>query len=263
MSQGVSGSTRDGPEAKAVTTRLPGVIAALQLSTASSRWAEMMPAGADRVAVSESAFMSFFSTASETKITSGEVVSPQEARSTRNVSCVALAGSRACLRSVPWHMVRCPTCGTRFAGRAPSDAELDAHYRGYGDWPDSTITRQRYRELLSSFASYRGNGRVFDMGCGPGYFLEEAAALGWSPHGSNVGEKSMRCAVRRAWTLSKLRCVRVSSRTDILMSSLHLRSSSICASPAGGGDAGTSGQTRWPSVLHDAELQLAESPPAR
>jgi SAM-dependent methyltransferase len=83
------------------------------------------------------------------------------------------------------------SCGTRFAGRAPSDAELENHYRGYGDWPDSDITRERYRELLDAFEPYRSSGRIFDMGCGPGYFLEEARARGWSPYGSNVGERSI------------------------------------------------------------------------
>jgi SAM-dependent methyltransferase len=108
-------------------------------------------------------------------------------------ACVICGGARitAVARFAAVHMVRCATCGTRFAGRAPSDSELDAHYRTYGEWPDSAITRKRYRELLAGFERYRGKGRIFDMGCGAGYFLEEAATLGWSPHGSNVGERSI------------------------------------------------------------------------
>lgn len=89
------------------------------------------------------------------------------------------------------HLVVCERCGLTFAGRRPSDIELDSHYGAYGDWPDSEITRRRYRALLERFEPYRSSGRIFDMGCGPGYFLEEAALRGWSPFGSNVGERSL------------------------------------------------------------------------
>ena len=89
------------------------------------------------------------------------------------------------------HLVRCVRCGLTFSGRKPSVAELDAHYRGYGDWPDSTLTRMRYREVLQRAEQHRATGRVFDLGCGAGYFLEEAAKAGWQPYGSTVGELSI------------------------------------------------------------------------
>ena len=89
------------------------------------------------------------------------------------------------------HLVRCDRCGLTFAGRRPTEADLEEHYSGYGDWPDSELTRVRYREVLAEFEPYRSAGRIFDMGCGAGYFLEEAAAAGWEPHGSTVGELSV------------------------------------------------------------------------
>lgn len=89
------------------------------------------------------------------------------------------------------HLVRCERCGLTFASRRPTDAELEAHYSAYGDWPDSEFTRRRYREVLSSFEEHRSVGRVFDMGCGAGYFLEEAQRAGWEPHGSTVGSLSI------------------------------------------------------------------------
>ncbi len=88
-------------------------------------------------------------------------------------------------------MIQCESCGLRFSSLRPSDQELDAHYSGYGDWPDSEVTRLRYREVLARLASYRSNGRIFEMGCGAGYFLEEAARAGWDPHGSTVGAASL------------------------------------------------------------------------
>lgn len=89
------------------------------------------------------------------------------------------------------HLVRCERCGLTFAARRPTEQELESHYSGYGDWPDSALTRQRYREVLDGFESHRSLGRIFDMGCGAGYFLEEAAAAGWEPHGSTVGALSV------------------------------------------------------------------------
>lgn len=89
------------------------------------------------------------------------------------------------------HLVRCQGCGLVFCARRPTDSELEQHYGQYGDWPDSALTRARYREVLLRCESYRSTGRVFELGCGAGYFLEEAAAAGWDPYGSTVGESSL------------------------------------------------------------------------
>jgi SAM-dependent methyltransferase len=108
-------------------------------------------------------------------------------------ACVS-CGSTA-LRPLPTYqadrLVGCRRCGLTFAGRRPTEGELEAHYSGYGDWPDSELTRARYREVLTEFEPYRSSGRIFEMGAGAGYFLEEAAATGWEPHGSTVGELSI------------------------------------------------------------------------
>lgn len=89
------------------------------------------------------------------------------------------------------HLVQCQGCGLTFSRQRPTEQELEAHYSGYGDWPDSALTRQRYREVLARLEPYRSRGRIFEMGCGAGYFLEEAAAAGWEPHGSTVGALSV------------------------------------------------------------------------
>lgn len=95
--------------------------------------------------------------------------------------CPRLRALYAYVRS---HLVRCGGCGTTFAGRLPTDAELEAHYRDYGHaWHDSPITRLRYRELLDTFEAYRQTNRMLDVGCGAGLFLEEARARGWEVHG--------------------------------------------------------------------------------
>jgi SAM-dependent methyltransferase len=91
--------------------------------------------------------------------------------------------------------MRCRRCALTFAGRSPSDGELQAYYEDYGHaWFDSPITRDRYDELLDSFEPYRRHNRLLDMGCGAGFFLEQARARGWDAFGSEYGERALKLA---------------------------------------------------------------------
>ena len=90
------------------------------------------------------------------------------------------------------HLVRCRSCGMTFAGQIPTDEELSRQYADYGhEWIDSQLTRLRYRALLDSFERYRVTGRLLDIGCGAGYFLEEASAAGWEIHGTEYGDRAV------------------------------------------------------------------------
>lgn len=83
------------------------------------------------------------------------------------------------------HLARCRSCGMTFSDRLPTESELTAHYDDYGHaWNDSPITRDRYRELLESFQPYRATNRLLDVGCGAGFFLEEARDRGWRVSGN-------------------------------------------------------------------------------
>jgi SAM-dependent methyltransferase len=90
------------------------------------------------------------------------------------------------------HLVRCRDCGLVFADCRPTDAELA---RNYGDYSradhDSPITRRRYRELLDGFERFREGNRILDMGCGIGFFLEEAQSRGWDAFGSELESRAV------------------------------------------------------------------------
>jgi len=100
-----------------------------------------------------------------------------------------LAAPRAYRRA---HLARCRECGLVFADRRPSEAELADHYGGYSraDY-DSPITRRRYRDLLAGFEPYRRTGRILDVGCGIGFFLEEARDGGWQAHGTEFERRAV------------------------------------------------------------------------
>ena len=83
------------------------------------------------------------------------------------------------------HLVRCSNCGFYYAELEPSNEELAKYYSNY-PMPEqlSPITAQRYHEWLRSFEPYRRNGRLLDMGCGAGMFLQRALAAGWEAYGT-------------------------------------------------------------------------------
>jgi SAM-dependent methyltransferase len=90
------------------------------------------------------------------------------------------------------HLARCQECGFTFARRRPGDGELADYYRHYGtSWYDSPITRERYAELLGDFDAYRRTNRILDLGCGAGFFLEEARKRGWDVYGTEFSARAL------------------------------------------------------------------------
>lgn len=119
-------------------------------------------------------------------------------------SCIVCGGRklRPLVRYQSAYLVRCGDCELIFSSRRPSDAELAEHYRSYGTaWFDSEITRRRYRELLDGFEPFRKTNRILDMGCGAGYFLEEASKRGWEAYGSEFGELPLELSRGRGFTV--------------------------------------------------------------
>src|SRR4051812_13347971 len=85
-----------------------------------------------------------------------------------------------------------------FAGRMPTDTELAAYYQDYGHaWQDSPTTRKRYAEVLDSLEPYRDRNRLLDVGCGAGYFLEEARSRDWEGYGTEYSGVALDLARRK------------------------------------------------------------------
>ena len=78
--------------------------------------------------------------------------------------------------------------------RIPTEEELDNHYSTYSYASDrylSDITIKSYNALLNSFERYRENNRILDVGCGRGWFLEEARKRGWAVYGTEYSKKAI------------------------------------------------------------------------
>lgn len=90
------------------------------------------------------------------------------------------------------YLYKCNSCGFVFARRIPTEDELIKHYEGYGrnDYL-SPITIKRYNELLDELEKYRKTNRILDVGCGIGYFLEEAKKRGWDVYGTEFTDQAI------------------------------------------------------------------------
>lgn len=90
-------------------------------------------------------------------------------------------------------MVKCRSCGFVFARKIPTESELIEHYGKYGrnDYL-SDITIKRYNELLDEMEPFRKTNRLIDVGCGIGYFLEQAKKRDWEVYGTEFTDEAVR-----------------------------------------------------------------------
>lgn len=90
------------------------------------------------------------------------------------------------------HLARCVDCAMVHTAQEPTTDELQAYYGSYPVHADvSPITLKRYDELLDRFERWRHHGRILDVGCGAGNFLERAALRGWEVHGTEYGARAL------------------------------------------------------------------------
>lgn len=90
------------------------------------------------------------------------------------------------------HLVSCVSCSHVFSNAIPSPDELDAFYNSDYDRTTyfSPVTEKRYNELLDGFEKYRKTGKILDLGCGYGFFLETAKKRGWEVYGTEVSSEA-------------------------------------------------------------------------
>jgi len=103
------------------------------------------------------------------------------------------------------YLVKSKPLGFVFCSRIPSEQELLVHYEKYNrNEYYSPVTRIRYRELLGEFEPFRKTNKILDMGCGTGFFLEEAKAKGWEVYGTELSESAIKICETKGITMQKI-----------------------------------------------------------
>lgn len=99
-----------------------------------------------------------------------------------------------------FEIVRCPLCDLVFRAQMPTPEELGAIYNdayfasspndqkvggtGYLDYvADEELHRINARKRLGRLSTHAFPGRLLDVGCAAGFFLDEARHAGWEPCG--------------------------------------------------------------------------------
>lgn len=102
------------------------------------------------------------------------------------------------------HLCKCKSCDFVFSQQIPTNQELIDHYEGYGrkDYL-SPLTIKRYNQLLDEFEKYRKTGKIIDVGCGIGYFLEEAKKRGWEVYGTEFTDEAVSICFKKGIHLNQ------------------------------------------------------------
>ena len=95
-------------------------------------------------------------------------------------------------------LARCISCGMVFSNLIPSESLLAEHYGRYGMFAElSPTTIKRYNELLDTFEQFRQKNRILDVGCGEGFFLEQAKRRGWDVHGTEYAPQYIEACLHK------------------------------------------------------------------
>lgn len=110
----------------------------------------------------------------------------------RACPCCGNAESRSVPAFAKHFLHACLSCGMVYCKRTPTQQDLDALYNNYPTRSAlSSVTRARYNELLQGMERYRTHGRLLDVGCGDGYFLDVAKERGWTVFGTEYNERTV------------------------------------------------------------------------
>jgi 2-polyprenyl-3-methyl-5-hydroxy-6-metoxy-1,4-benzoquinol methylase len=102
------------------------------------------------------------------------------------------------------YLCKCGSCNFVFAQKIPTLDELEKHYEGYGrnDYL-SPITIKRYHEILDRFEPFKKSGKLLDVGCGIGYFLEVAKSRGWEVYGTEFTDEAIEICQSKGISMKK------------------------------------------------------------
>jgi len=105
---------------------------------------------------------------------------------------------RPFIREGEWQYLRCLNCGLIFLEPQPSKEFLHSHYQDYlpADYQGIESWRKLMAQVFAKTASLVQEmipipGRLLDVGCGYGFFLEEMAQRGWQVEGIEISDTGL------------------------------------------------------------------------
>ena len=104
------------------------------------------------------------------------------------------AAARRLVTKSGYGVVRCAECGLVYVRPRPSREELEARYsaEGYHAEVDEAERRRYFAARLGQLEGLvPRRGRVLDVGCSKGFFLDVARAEGWDPVGIDLNRKAV------------------------------------------------------------------------
>jgi 2-polyprenyl-3-methyl-5-hydroxy-6-metoxy-1,4-benzoquinol methylase len=103
-------------------------------------------------------------------------------------------------------LVKCRTCGLVYVANPPPDSDITSIYSFSSGYHIELVDRdasaiathsRTARRYLSLLAAHRSPGRILDVGCSVGVFLETVRAAGWEAYGVELSEDSAAAARAR------------------------------------------------------------------
>lgn len=93
----------------------------------------------------------------------------------------------------PNKVVRCMSCGIVYAMSSETLSQITRDYETMEDSDyllEEKGRREQARIVLSQIRKFKKHGRILDIGCGPGFFLDEARKQGWEVSGVDLSSWS-------------------------------------------------------------------------
>ncbi|MFH1777504.1 MAG: class I SAM-dependent methyltransferase [Candidatus Omnitrophota bacterium] len=90
-----------------------------------------------------------------------------------------------------YEVVRCEDCGLIYINPFPETKKLFSHYNQeyYQPWLEQQSLRQKmWQQRVKKIQALKSTGKLLDVGCGTGIFLNTAKSQGWDVYGTEVSE---------------------------------------------------------------------------
>ena len=137
-----------------------------------------------------------------------QIMRPEREATFPSLRCALCTGESAepVFRKEGYEIVRCSACGLMYVANPPTDFEISAMYsfacgyhRELADRESAASAKfaRAARRYLRLIGKYRDSGRILDVGCSAGIFLDTARKNGWDTYGVEISQDAAEVARSR------------------------------------------------------------------